>query len=216
MASFNLVLQTSGSLHADGEPDRFISEYRGVISCTRDRDGRACKVGRVKAYRIHADLAFEAGEPLFDVCDAHSQQLHDIYAALFDATQDDLHESVRERFDVLDNDVLVLDYVLLSPRWRGLKLGLLAARKLIDMVGGGCGLVVSWIYPLNPDAAEFLRVPNGWIPRHAGKDEEREARRKLRQHFRALGFRRVGKTRFDVLSLSRVSPTLSDLIQPGR
>jgi hypothetical protein len=214
MASFDLVLQTSGSLHSNGEPDRFISEYKGVIRCTRD-DGRIFKVGRVKAYRIHADLAFDDGESLFDVCDAHSQQLHDVYAAFFDPTEDDLPESVRGRFDVFDNDILVLDYILLSPRWRGLKLGLLAARKLIDMVGGGCGLAVSWVYPLNPDAAELKRVPKGWIPRHEGKDEERQARTKLRRYFGGLGFRRVGRTRFDALSLSQVAPNLSDLIQPG-
>jgi hypothetical protein len=215
MASFDLVLQTSGSLHPDGEPGRFLSEYNGVIRCTRD-NGRTFKVGRVKAFRIHADLAFEAGQSLFDVCDAHSQQLHDVYAALFDPTEDDLQESVRGKFDVFENDVLVVDYILLSPRWRGLKLGLLAARKLIDMVGGGCGLVVSWVFPLNPVAAEFKRVPKGWIPLHQGKDEEREARRKLRRYFRRLGFRRVGTTRFDALSLSQVAPTLSDLIQAGR
>src|SRR5438067_2364569 len=153
MASFDLVLQTLGSLHPDGESDRFISEYKGVIRCTRD-NGRAFRVGRVKAYRLHADLAFEAGESLFDVGDAHSQQLHDVYTALFDPTVVDVQEIVRGKFEVFDNDVLVLDYILLSPGWRGLKLGLLAARKLIDMVGGGCGLAVSWVYPFNPDAEE--------------------------------------------------------------
>ena len=142
--------------------------------------------------------------------------MSDVYAALFDRTEDDLQEAVRGKFDVLVNDVLVLDYILLSPRWRGVKLGLLAARKLIDMVGGGCGLVVSWVHPLNPDAAEFKRVPRGWILRHASKDEERVARRKLRRYFRGLGFRPVGRSRFDALSLSQAAPTLSDLIQPGR
>jgi len=56
MAFFDLILQTSGSLHPDGEPDQFISEHTGVIRCTRD-DGRVRNVGKVKAYRIHADLA---------------------------------------------------------------------------------------------------------------------------------------------------------------
>jgi hypothetical protein len=112
--------------------------------------------------------------------------------------------------------VLVLDYVLLSPRWRGLKIGLLAARKLIDLLGGGCGLAVSWIYPLNPDADEFRKVPKGWIPCHADEAGKREARRKLRRYYRQMGFKRVGRTRLDGLSLARVTPTLADLIRPGR
>jgi hypothetical protein len=168
MASFDIVLTTSGSLHPDGEPDRFISAYTGLILCTRDRDGEVFKVGKVKAYRIHTDLARQAGESVFDVCDAHSQGMQEVYAALFDPATDHLREPVRDQIDGFDADVLVLDYVLLSPRWRGLKLGLLAARKLIDLLGGGCGLAVSWVYPLHPDADEFRKVPAGWIPQHPG------------------------------------------------
>ena len=216
MATFSLDLRTSGSLHPGGEPDAFVSEYDGVIRCTRDSDGRAVAVGMVRAYRLHAALAREAGESVFDVCDAHSRQLHEVYAALFDPREDDLAEGVRSRFDAYESDLLVLDYVLLSPRWRGLRLGLLAARKLIDLLGGGCGLAVSWVHPLNPDADAFRKVPAGWIPRHADEAGEREARRRLRRHFRRLGFRRVGRTRFDGLSLAQVTPTLEDLIRPGR
>lgn len=216
MSSFDIVLKTSASLHPSGEPDRFISEYAGVIRRTRDRDGKAFHVGIARAYRIHADLAEQAGEPLFDVCDCHSQQMHELYTALFDAETDDIREDVRAAFDVFDGDILVLDHVLLSPRWHGLKLGLLAARKMIDLLGGGCGLAVSWACPLNPDADEFARLPAGWIQRHAGKNEEKEARRKLRRHFRRMGFRRVGRTRYDALSLSQVTPTLEDIVRPGR
>jgi hypothetical protein len=170
------------------------------------------KVGKVKAYRIHADLAQQAGESVFDVCDAHSQQMHEVYAALFDPGTDDLKEPVREPIDGFDSDVLVLDYVLVSPRWRRLKIGLLTARKLIDLLGGGCGLAVSWVYPLNAD--EFRKVPEGWIPRHSDEAAEREARRKLRRYFRRMGFERVGRTRFDGLSPARVTPTLTDLLRP--
>ncbi len=163
-----------------------------------------------------AGLAHEAGEPLFDVCDAHSQEMLEVYAALFDPEDDDLSQAVRDQFDAFDSDILVLDYVLLSPRWRGLKLGLLAARKMIDLLGGGCGLVVSRFVPLNPDAGEFSKVPAGWIPRHGSVDEVRAARRKLRLHFRRMGFERIRGTRFHGLSMSRVVPTLEDLLRPGR
>jgi hypothetical protein len=214
MAFFDLILQTGGTLHPDGEPDRFISEHTGKIRCTRD-NGQMVTVGKVRAYRIHAALAREAGEAVFDVCDAHSQAMHEVYAALFDPTDDDLKEPIRSRFDAAESDVLVLDYILLSPRWRGLKLGLLAARKLIDLLGGGCGLVASYIAPLNPEAGEFRKVPKGWIPRHSD-GEEREARKRLRGYFRQLGFRRIGRTRFFGLSLAQVTPTLADLIRPGK
>ncbi len=215
MAFFDLVLRTTGSLHPGGEPDDFVSTHAGVVRCTRDRDGKLFRVGKVKAYRIHAGLAHEAGEPVFDVCDAHSQEMQEVYASLFDPEDDDLSQAVRDQFDAFDSDVLVLDYVLLSPRWRGLKLGLLAARKMIDLLGGGCGLVVSRLAPLNPDAGEFSKVPSGWIPRHGSVDEVRAAKRKLRRHFRRMGFERIRSTRFHGLSMSRVVPTLEDLLRPG-
>jgi hypothetical protein len=61
MTFFDLVLQTQGSLHPDGEPDRFISEYTGYVHGEGD-DGTARRVGKVLAYRIHADLAARSGE----------------------------------------------------------------------------------------------------------------------------------------------------------
>jgi len=216
MASFDIILQTCGSLHPDGEPDRFISEYTGVIRCVRESDGKVFKVGKVQAFRIHVTLAREAGECLFDVCDCHSQDLLEVHTALFDPESDELKEEVRDQFDVFDLDVLVLDYILLAPRWRGLKLGLLAARKLVDLLGGSCGLVVSHVAPLNHEAADFRRVPAAWIPRHDSKEEEGEARRKLRRYFRRMGFRRIKGTRYHGLSMTQVTPTLSDLIRPAR
>jgi hypothetical protein len=216
MTYFDLILQTGGSLHPEGEPSDFISTHTGVIRCTRDRDDRVATVGKVRAYRIHADLAHQSRESVFEVCDAHSQEMHEVYSALFDPAEDDLKEAIRERFAGADLDVLVLDYVLLSPRWRGLKLGLLAARKLIDLLGGGCALAVGHIAPLNPDADDFRKVPRGWIPRHEDEAARSQARKKLRGYFRQMGFRRVGRTRFFGLSLARVTPTLADLIRPAR
>jgi hypothetical protein len=215
MAFFDIVLRTSGSLHPGGEPDEFISTHTGVIRCTRDRDDKVFRVGRVKAYRIHAGFARQAGESIFAVCDARSQEMYEVYDALFDPSEDDLKPSIR-RFDAVDSDILVLDYVLLIPRWRGLRLGLLAARKVIDLLGGGCGLVVSRIAPLNPDAEEFRAVPTGWIPRHGSVEERRAATVSLRRHFRRMGFERIRGTRFHGLSLSQIEPTLEDLLKPGR
>src|SRR4051794_2371513 len=98
MAIFDITLRTQGSLHPHGEPDDFISEYTGLIRCYRDRDGKVCRVGKIRACRLHTDLAAEAGEPLFDVCDAHSQDMADLYAALFDPETDDLKEEIGLRF----------------------------------------------------------------------------------------------------------------------
>ena len=45
---------------------------------------------------------------------------------------------------------------------------------------------------------------------------EKEARQTLRRHFEQIGFRKIGKTKLDGLSLSQVTPNLADIIRPGR
>ena len=215
MTFFDLVLQTQGSLHPDGEPDRFISEYTGFI-LGEGEDGTARRVGKALAYRIHAELAAREGEPLFDVCDAHSRTLHEVHALFYEPGQYHFREPLIDRFDATDCDCLVLDYVVLHPRWRGLRLGLLAVRKLIDLLGGGCGLAVSEVLPLDSEARDVLRVPASWLPRHETEEAHREAVRKLRRYFRRMGFERVGRTPFYALPLALETPTLADPLRPTR
>lgn len=211
MARFDLILRTRVSLHPNGEPTDFISSHSGVLSCIDDESGEATQVGRVSALKIHAHLALDAGETLFDVCDAHSQELNQLHSLLYDH-EDGLKKELVERFEATEPDVLVLDYVILDPKWRGLKLGLLAVRKLVDMLGGGCGLAVSLIAPLRPHAHKLLRVPADWLPRAEDKEQRLEARVKLRRYFRRMGFRRLDRTPYYALSLHQITPNAKELL----
>jgi hypothetical protein len=214
MTFFDIVLRTEASLHPDGEPDDFISEHTGVIRCTGE-DDVVRPVGKVRACRINAALAADHGEALFDVCDAHSQEMHDVFALLYDPEEGHFKEAVANRFHAAESDCLVLDYVLLHPRWRGLRLGLLAARKMVDLLGGGCGLVVSHVAPLRHDAWDMLRVPKSWLPRHKTKEARQEAVVKLRRYYRRMGFERIGRSPYYGLSMARKTPTLADLLRPS-
>ena len=214
MTLFDIVLSTRASLHPEGEPDEFISPYGGIIRAEGD-DGIGHRVGRVHAYRVHMGLAANHGESLFEVFDAHSHQTFDIYKALFDPETDYFTEAIIRQFEAMDSDLLVLDYVVLNPRWRGLRLGLLAARKVVDLLGGGCGLVVSHIAPLRHEAHDMLRVPKSWLPWHKTEQDRKQAVVKLRRHFRLMGFERIGRTCYYGLSMTRLTPTLSDLLRPS-
>jgi hypothetical protein len=214
MASFDLVLKTRASLHPDLEPTAFVSEYDAIITNTDD-EGGVTKVGRVHAIRVHAALAEEAGEILFDVCDAHSGELHHLHSLLYEPDGYTFRSGVARRFDAVETDLLMLDFVVLHPRWRRLKLGLLAVRKLVDLVGGGCGLAVSFIAPLRHDAAKLLRVPPSWLPKQKSKEERRAAVVKLRRYFRRMGFRRLGRSPYYALSMSQVTPSATELLGPS-
>jgi hypothetical protein len=137
VTSLDITLEASASLHPGGDPGRFVSTHAGVIRRTRDRDGRPSAVGVVRAYRIHADAADEAGETPFRACDVHSQDLREVHAALFDEGTDDFREGIRARLGAICVDVLASAYVLLSPRQHGLNLGPAAAGRVIDLLGGG-------------------------------------------------------------------------------
>jgi hypothetical protein len=213
MTFFDLVLQTTASLHPDGEPEEYISEYTGFVRAD-DEDGAVRRVGKVHAYRIHAELAANARQSLFEVCDGHSHGMHVLHALLYEPDDYGFNESLMVQFDALASDCLVLDYVVLHPRWRGLKLGLLAARRLIDLLGCGCGLVVSHIAPLNRHAPRLLRIPAPWVPRHETPEAEKLAAWRLRRYFRRMGFERIGRTPYYGLSMTRVTPTLADLLKP--
>ena len=212
MASFDIVLKTRASLHPHGEPSEFVSEYTGFITCTDDKTGEVSKVGKIAALRVHAALADNAGESLFDVCDSHSGELHFLHTMLYEHDCYHFRDELMVRFDTAEPDLLVLDYVVLAPKWRKLKLGLLAVRKLVDLIGGGCGLAVSLIAPLRHDAAKLLRLPGAWLPCAANREERREAAVKLRRYYRRMGFQRLGRTPYYALPLNQMTPTAVEIL----
>lgn len=212
MATFDLVITTGGSLHPLGEPADFVSSYTATIRCTDDETGEVKRVGKLTAHRVHAGLALDAGEPLLEVCDSHSSELNHLHALLYEPDQFRFRDDVMRRFDAIESDLLVLDYVVLNPRWRKLKVGLLAVRKFVDLVGGGCGLAVSLIAPLRRDAARLLGVTRFWLPRHATREERKAAAVRLRRYFRSMGFERLGRTSYYALPLAKVTPTATELL----
>lgn len=215
VASFSLTVRTGGSLHPLGEPTEFVSSYAATIRCTDDDTGEVRRVGKLTALRVHAGLAHNAGESLFDVCDAHSQELADLHALVYEPDAHHFREPLMTRFEAVEPDLLVLDYVVLSPRWRKLRLGLLAVRKFVDLVGGGCGLAVSHIAPLRHEAAPMLRVPAAWLPGHDTEAARRAAVVKLRRYFRGMGFERLGRTRYYALPMNLVTPGAKELLGDG-
>lgn len=202
-------------LHPEMEPDQFISSYQSVIRA-EGNDGVLHRAGRTQAWRVHMGLATNQGKSLLAVFDAHSQPMRDLYAALFDPESDYFTEPIIHQFQAMDSDLLVLDCVVLHPRWRGLKIDHLAARKMVDLLGGGCGLVVSHIAPLCPDAYRILRVPRAWLPRHQTAEAKKQAVIRLRRYFRQMGFERIVRTCYYGMSMARHTPTLSELLKPSK
>jgi hypothetical protein len=196
MGSFEVTCCTSVPVGSYHEPDDFVVTYTGEV-LYRDEDDQVSTAGQYTLYRVLGGLAADHGQDLFDVCDAHSQELHEAYAAVFDPGTGDFRDEVGRKFDCVDADLVVIDSLTLDPKWRGLRLGLLVLRRLIDLHLAGCGLVVCRPYPLEG----------------AGTPEQvRRGTLKLRRYIRQLGFRRIGKTPYYGLSTSQVTPKIEDLL----
>ena len=215
MGFFELVVQSAISLHGDGEPSEYVSEHTGFLRYHRARDDRVFRVGKLHAYRIHADRAANDGVSVSEVCDAHSAELHALYATLFDTAEDFYHEEIQQRFTVVETDCLLINYVVLHPKWRGLRLGLVAIRKAVDLLGGGCGLTVCAPAPVNPTSVDMEGIPAAWLPQLRTPEERQEARRKLRGYVKRMGFRRIGRSAYYGLSMTHVTPSVEDLLKPA-
>jgi hypothetical protein len=213
MTSFELALQTRVGLPPHGDPTEFVSEYVGLIRKYTDDSDTPISVGKIKAIYIHVGLAMNARMSLYDICDDHSDELHRLHARLFVPGSYDFRRSVGRHWDAMGCDVLVVDYLALDPKWRGMRLGLLAVRQLIDVLAAGCALVVSEILPLGPEAPRLLKIPRSWVPVHKSKEELRVATKKLRRYFRQVGFNRVGHSSFYALSVSKLATPATDLLK---
>jgi len=216
VASFDVVLTTRASIHPDGEPSQFVSEYDGNVLCVDDRTGKPTTVGRVRAHKVHAGLASDDGESLFEVCDCHSGELHYLQTLLYKPHSYEFKGPLKRRYHAFEPDLLVLDWVVLHPKWRGLRLGLLVVRKVVDLLGNGCGLAVSEIAPLRHDAHRYLDVPRAWVPERSTAAERRRAGASLRRYFRGMGFRRLGRTPVYVFPMALKTPDAGELLGQRR
>lgn len=194
MADFDMLCQTSLPLSSYQEPDDFVVEYAATIR----HEGEA--VGQAVLYKVLLGLACNYGQDSAEIFDAHSEKLLKVYEALFDPDTDDFWEDIERQFQPCGNDLLIIDAITLDKKWRGLKLGLLAMRKLIDLLDGDCGLVVC-----HPQPLENAETP----------EQVRQGKVKLRRYIRRLGFRRIGKTGFYGLSTTLINPKFEEVLRPS-
>ena len=66
------------------EPDFYVIEVTGTIQATIGGCEAHIATGAIKLLRVLAVAAYDAGLPLIDVCDAHSDYLVAVYEAIFD------------------------------------------------------------------------------------------------------------------------------------
>jgi hypothetical protein len=203
LLGYTIVFSVSAPLESQEPDTEYIHQIDAVILAeyeTLQGGERQVNVGSVKAMRIDSDRARDAGESLWDVCDACEQETANCYMELFLPESEEPYEykpSVQEFFpDAHSLDVLLIDLVRVDPAHRGANLGLRAVRRTIDLFGPGMGLVVCRPFPLqfNAEHREFRReVPPELAVFTTG---ERESFTKLERHWESMGFQRIPGTAY--------------------
>jgi len=198
VASVEFVLRTE--LHESIETD-FVHSIAGRIIAEPENRGRE-DAGRIGASLVRFGAALDHGISAERLGDGISGDISEYWEHLFDAETGYPKEEIQNEFEVVELDLLIIDYVAIHPQFRGLGIAESAIHRMIDIFGPGCGLVACKPWPLqftpsiadDQEALKRLDLP---------KISKGEAIRKLRSYWSRLGFWPLGNTGIYLLSLSQ-------------
>lgn len=198
VASVEFVLRAE--LHESVETD-FVHSIAGRIIAEPESRGKE-DIGHIGASLVQFGEALDQGISAERLGDGISGDISEYWEHLFNAETGYPKEEIQNEFEVIDLDLLIIDYVAISPAFRGLGIAESAIHRTIDIFGTGCGLVACKPWPLqftpsfadDPEALRRLAQPE------VGKAE---AVRKLRSYWSRLGFWPLGNTGIYLLSLSQ-------------
>ena len=198
VASVEFVIRTE--LHDSVETD-FVHSILGRI--TAEPEGRGKEdAGHIGASLVQFGEALNHGISAERLGDGISGDISEYWEHLFDVETGYPKEEIQNEFEVVDLDLLIIDYVEIYPEFRGLGIAESAIHRTIDIFGTGCGLVACKPWPLQftPSVANDQEA----LKRLALlKTSKGEAIRKLRLYWSRLGFWPLSDTGIYLLSVSQ-------------
>jgi len=198
VASVEFVLRAE--LHESVETD-FIHSIAGRIIAEPESRGNE-DVGRIGALLVQFGEALNHGISAERLGDGISGDISEYWEHLFDVETGYPKEEIQDELAVVDLDLLIIDYVEIYPKFRGLGIAESAIHRTIDIFGAGCGLVACKPWPLQftPSIADDPEALKRLAPPNVGKAA---AIRKLRSYWSRLGFWPLGDTGIYLLSMSQ-------------
>jgi hypothetical protein len=160
------------------------------------------------AYLIQAGRACNDGVPFADVCDCHSQELTDVFEALYDVDDERLKDSVSDGCG--GADVLVASRLLIMPAHRGRRLGQLAVLRAIEDCGTRAAAAACKPFPIQSEQGRKAEEDLYKLD-HFEKDHDRGMQR-LRRYWGEVGFKQVEDSEWFALDLAYRHPGFKDLV----
>src|SRR5580698_1116369 len=151
----------------DSVEDDFVHSIAGRIIAERENRGEV-DAGKISASLVQFGEALDHGVSAERVGDGISGDISEFWEHLFDAETGYPKAEIQNEFEVVDLNLLIIDYVAIYPEFRGLRIAESAIDRTIDIFGTGCGLVACTPWPLqftpsvanDQQALRRLALPN--------------------------------------------------------
>jgi len=190
------------SLHEQYADADFVHSILGKISAKSEDRGNEENVGYIKASLVQFGEAMDHGISTERLGDGIDGNIAEYWELLFDLDTGSWKEELQDEYETSGCDLLIIDCMEISPKFRGTGVGPAAIDRTIDIFGHGCGLVACKPWPLqftpafarDQKALKRLKAPG------IGRDE---AARKLRAYWSRLGFWPLGETGIHLLGMAQ-------------
>ncbi|MGA8214515.1 MAG: hypothetical protein WB799_13040 [Candidatus Sulfotelmatobacter sp.] len=185
----------------DSVEDDFVHSIAGRIIVEPENGGEK-DAGEISASLVQFGEALDHGISAEGLGDGISGDISEYWEHLFDAETGYPKEEIQNEFEVVDLDLLIIDYVAIYPEYRGRSIAESAIHRTIDIFGAGCGLVACkpWPPQFAPSVADDQEALKRLALPHVSKGE---AIRKLRSYWSRLGFWPLRNTGIYLLSISQ-------------
>ena len=200
VASIEFTIRASS--HEEYVDTDFVHSILGKISVrSEDRENHE-DAGYIKASLVQFGAAIDHGISTERLGDGIDGNIAEYWELLFDLDTGCWKEEVRDEYEASGCDLLIIDCMEISPKFRGTGIGPIAVDRTIDIFGPGCGLVACKPWPLQFTSA-FARDRKALNRLKAPGVGQGEAVRRLRAYWSRLGFWPLEETGIYLLSMAQ-------------
>lgn len=190
------------SLHEEYVDADFVHSILGKISAKSEGRGDEEDIGYIRASLVQFGEAMDHGISTERLGDGIDGNVAEYWELLFDLDTGCWKEEVQDEYEASGCDLLIIDCMEISPKFRGTGVGPIAVDRTIDIFGPVCGLVACKPWPLQFTPA-FARDPKALNRLKAPSVRQDEAVRKLRAYWSKLGFWPLGETGIYLLGVAQ-------------
>jgi len=179
---------------AEYEPEDYISSFSSTI-VTDDCGNmeKRVQVGEMNGYLVQVNYARGRHEDLFCIFDDHSIDFATCFGRLFDKRRNDFKKGLLE-VPPINDDILLIDDLIIYPKYRGNSLGLKAIMNVMKTFGLSCGIVLCQALSLQYHVSRDIKDFKKRIGTKLLFVDRKSSISKIAKHLQKIGFIRIRGT----------------------